>query len=196
VGGQAAGRGDLWVFGYGSLMWRPGFAYLGVRAGTVHGWHRSFSIYTTHYRGTPARPGLVLGLDRGGSCRGLVFQVAAGERAATLAYLRERELVTHVYLERMVPVLTDQGAVSAVTYVVDPRHEQYAGKLPFDEQVRLIAGAEGIAGRNRDYLAATVAELDRLAIADSLIHRLHKAVEAVPEAQPLGDRPVTHLGDD
>ncbi|MDD3446211.1 MAG: gamma-glutamylcyclotransferase [Zavarzinia sp.] len=184
--------GDLFVFGYGSLIWRPGFPYLGVQPAILHGYHRAFCIYSEHYRGTPARRGLVLGLDRGGCCRGMVFRVAAEARDATLAYLRERELVTHVYKERVMPVRTAAGTVPALTYVADPAHGQYAGKLPFDDQVRIIAEAEGSAGRNRDYLAATVAELERLGLHDDRLHRLDKAVRARPEA-PLGDHPVAHL---
>ncbi len=183
---------DLWVFGYGSLIWRPGFVFRESRPATVYGWHRAFCVYSEHYRGTAAQPGLVLGLDRGGSCRGVLFRVARAEREATLAYLRERELVTHVYKERLVPIRLPEGKVMAVTYVADPEHRQYAGGLGFAEQVELIAAAQGIAGRCRDYLAATVTEIERLGLADGALHRLHKAVQARPEA-PLGDHAVAHL---
>ncbi|MCF4166734.1 gamma-glutamylcyclotransferase [Zavarzinia compransoris] len=185
--------GDLWVFGYGSLIWRPGFPFLSAVPAVLHGYHRAFCVYSEHYRGTPERRGLVLGLDRGGCCRGMLFHVAADARATVLAYLRERELVTHVYEEKVVPVRTEAGAtVRAVTYVADRRHVQYAGKLSFEDQVAVIAGAEGSAGRNRDYLAATVAELERLGLVDGVLHRLDRAVRAIP-APPLGDHAVAHL---
>ncbi|PWR25110.1 gamma-glutamylcyclotransferase [Zavarzinia aquatilis] len=184
--------GDLFVFGYGSLIWRPGFSYLDCRPATLRGYHRAFCIYSHHYRGTCERPGLVLGLDRGGSCRGVVFRVAAAERDATLAYLRERELVTNVYIEKVLPVRSDAGSHAAVTYVADRAHEQYAGGLDFERQVAMIAGAEGIAGRNRDYLAATVDEITRLGLGDSALHRLRQAVDAVP-AEAMGDHAVAHL---
>lgn len=183
---------DLWVFGYGSLIWRPGFSFLESLPAVLTGYHRAFCIYSHHYRGTCEMPGLVLGLDRGGSCRGVVFRVAAAEREATLAYLRERELVTNVYIEKFLPVRCATGKVAAVTYVADRAHEQYAGGIGFDEQARMIACAEGIAGRNRDYLAATVDEITRLGLADGALHRLLRAVEAVP-AKALGDHEVAHL---
>lgn len=184
--------GDLWVFGYGSLIWRPGFSYLACQPATLHGYHRAFCIYSHHYRGTCEKPGLVLGLDRGGSCRGVVFRVAATEREATLAYLRERELVTNVYIEKILPVRTEGATHAAVTYVADRRHEQYAGGLGFEQQARMIAGAEGIAGRNRDYLAATVDEITRLGLGDGALHRLRRAVDAIPTTA-LGEHDVQHL---
>lgn len=189
-----AAAADGWVFAYGSLIWKPGFPFLEALPATLHGYHRAFCIYSFHYRGTPERRGLVLGLARGGSCRGMAFRVAASDWPATLDYLRERELVTNVYKERVVPVRTGQGVVPAVTYVADPAHEQYAHGLGFDEQVRMIAGAAGIAGRNRDYLAATVQEMERLGLGDGLLHRLNRAVQAIP-APPLGEHDIArHAG--
>ena len=119
---------DLWVFGYGSLMWRPGFAYVERRPALLRGWRRRLCVYSHVYRGTAERPGLVLGLDRGGACRGVAFRVEAALAEATVRYLRERELVTAVYLERVVPVTLDDGRrVSALTYLADRAHGQYAG---------------------------------------------------------------------
>src|SRR6201995_4229898 len=104
-----AGSEDLWVFGYGSLIWRPGFSFAERRIATIHGYHRSLCIYSHVHRGTPERPGLVLGLDRGGACAGVAFRVAAARRVETLGYLRERELVTSVYREALLRTLIDDG---------------------------------------------------------------------------------------
>src|SRR5437762_8819677 len=126
--------GDLWVFSYGSLMWRPDFPFIERVEARLIGAHRALCVYSFVHRGTPERPGLVLGLDRGGSCRGVAFRVEAQRAAATIAYLRAREQVTAVYVERRVRVrLDDEREVEALTYVVDRRHVQYAGKLPLDK---------------------------------------------------------------
>src|SRR4051794_23010766 len=124
---------DLWVFGYGSLMWRPGFPHVERRHASLYGYHRSLCVLSHVHRGTPERPGLVLGLDRGGRCLGVAFRVAAREAEATVAYLRGREQVTAVYLERRLPIRLDDGRrVEALAYAVDRRHPQYAGALSED----------------------------------------------------------------
>jgi glutathione-specific gamma-glutamylcyclotransferase len=158
----------LWVFGYGSLIWDPGFPVAERRIARLEGWHRSFCMRSIHHRGTPDAPGLVLALDRaeGACCTGVAFRVTAGAEPATLAGLRERELVSSAYLETVLPVLTDAGPVQALTYVIDPVHVQYCGGLALEEQARIIAGAVGGRGSNRDYLAATTAHLADLGIAD------------------------------
>jgi cation transport protein ChaC len=159
--------GDLWEFGYGSLMWRPGFDYIDSALAWAHGYHRSLCIFSHVHRGTPERPGLVLGLDRGGSCQGVAFRVAAADRERTVAYLRERELVTSVYLERTVGLrLADGGCVRALAYVVDRTHSQYAGRLPFEEMTRLVAEGVGINGDNPAYVRNTYEHLLRLDIHD------------------------------
>ena len=123
-------HGDLWVFGYGSLMWRPGFVYTLRSKAMLRGWRRSLCIYSHVYRGTRQEPGLVLGLDRGGACPGVAFRVAAALSEPTIRYLREREQATSVYLERMVPVTLESGErVNALAYVADRLHDQYAGRL-------------------------------------------------------------------
>jgi cation transport protein ChaC len=155
--------GDLWVFAYGSLMWRPGFDFLERHQARITGLHRSLCVYSFVHRGTPERPGLVLGLDRGGACRGIAFRVAAGKRADTIAYLRQREQVTKVYIEALRNVTLmdhDQRRVSALVYLVDRGHPQYAGKLSFDQQLHHIRQAHGKSGANPDYVLATVAELE------------------------------------
>src|SRR5688572_31561615 len=117
---------DLWVFGYGSLMWRPGFPFLERAHAHLYGYHRSLCVLSHVHRGTPEKPGLVLGLDRGGRCHGVAFRVLASEAEATTAYLREREQVTKVYVERRLPVTLDDGReVTALAYIVDRRHPQY-----------------------------------------------------------------------
>ena len=123
---------ELWVFGYGSLMWRPGFAFIEQAPAALIGAHRSLCIYSFHHRGTPESPGLVLGLDEGGACRGVAFRVAPERRDATLAYLREREQVTDVYVEAIRPVSLLDGSgreLEALCYIVDRGHPQYAGRL-------------------------------------------------------------------
>jgi cation transport protein ChaC len=165
----------LWVFGYGSLMWRPGFAYEDVRPATLLGFRRCFCIYSTHHRGSPDRPGLVLGLDRGGVCHGLAFRVASEHRVATLDYLRAREQVSGVYRETHVPVMLDgeQGReVLALAFIVERAHPGYAGRLPLAEQAHLIRGARGISGANLDYLINTLAHLHRLGIREPELTRI------------------------
>jgi len=159
--------GDFWVFGYGSLMWRPGFAHVETERAQLHGFRRSLCVYSWVHLGTEARPGLVLGLDRGGSCIGLAFRVPGELRAEVVAYLRERELVTNVYLERMLPVRLAGGmTVSALSYIVDRSHPQYAGALSEAAAAGIVHGAVGGSGRNEDYLFNTVEHLKALGIRD------------------------------
>lgn len=158
----------LWVFGYGSLIWDPGFPVAERRIATLKDWHRSFCMRSIHHRGTVEEPGLVLALDRapGAACAGVAFRVEAGAEAATIAALRERELISSAYLETELLVETGEGPINALAYVIDPDHEQYCGGLPLDEQARIIANAIGGRGPNRDYLWATVAHLTELGISD------------------------------
>lgn len=168
-------KGDLWVFGYGSLMWRPGFEFITEFPARLIGEHRALCVYSFHHRGTPERPGLVLGLDRGGACQGTVFRVAAELRTATLAYLREREQVTGVYREVLRPVWIEGDArerVQALTYVVDRSHPQYSGRLTLEEQFHLITQSHGISGANRDYVIATVKALEARGCRDPQLHTL------------------------
>lgn len=158
---------DLWVFGYGSLMWRPDFPYLECRPATLLGAHRALCVYSWVHRGTEDRPGLVLALDRGGSCRGMAFRVAEAEAARVVGLLRAREQVTAVYLERHRPIrFKDGGAATALTYLVDRAHPQYAGKLDLETQLAIVAGARGRSGVNRDYVLNTAAHLAELGISD------------------------------
>jgi glutathione-specific gamma-glutamylcyclotransferase len=173
----ALATGDLWVFGYGSLMWNPGFPYQERHVARLNGYHRALCVYSHVHRGSPERPGLVLGLDRGGACRGVAFRVAAHHAAETTSYLRAREQVTSVYLERRVIIRPDAHApLHALTYVVDRRHAQYAGRLDDDELLRLVRGAEGRSGRNPDYVAATQDHLVELGVHDAVLTQLSDAL--------------------
>ena len=157
----------LWVFGYGSLIWDPGFPVAERRIARLDGWHRSFCMRSIHHRGTVDHPGLVLALDRAdhASCTGVAFRVAMGHEEATFAALRERELVSSAYLEMTLPVVTDEGPLDALAYVIDPDHVQYCN-LDREEQARIIASATGGRGANRDYLWSTALHLAELGIAD------------------------------
>lgn len=171
---------DLWVFGYGSLMWRPGFAYVERQHALLHGYHRAFCVYSHVHRGTPAQPGLVFGLDAGGSCRGIAFRVESHLAPEVRQYLVEREQVTSVYTEAVKPIkLVASGLrVEALCFLVDRAHHQYAGRLPFERQVEMIAGAEGQSGKNPDYLQSTVKHLHADGIPDHGLDRLWQAVSA------------------
>jgi len=155
----------MWVFGYGSLMWNPGFPHEQAQLARIHGYHRAPCVWSWVHRGTQSRPGLVMGLDRGGSCVGVAYRVAAADRAAAAIYLYERELVTHVYIPVISPIRIDAvGVVPALTFVVDRQHAQYAGKLSPAEAASTILGAVGRSGANPDYFANTIAHMDELGI--------------------------------
>ncbi|MGO9673094.1 MAG: gamma-glutamylcyclotransferase [Methylocella sp.] len=161
---------DMWVFGYGSLMWRPGFEFAERQGAEVRGYHRALCVYSHVHRGTSERPGLVLGLDRGGSCKGVAFRVEAAKAGAALAYLRAREQVTSVYREVFLRArLADGGCVRAVSYVADRTHVQYAGRLDRAELVRLVSQGVGQSGDNPDYVRNTQAHLAALAIRDETL---------------------------
>lgn len=159
----------MWVFGYGSLMWNPGFPVVRRELATLHGWSRSFCMSSIHHRGSVEKPGLVLALDEhhGAQCRGIAFAVEAGHEDRTLDELRERELISSAYLERLLDVQLDQGEqVTAVTYVIDPHHEQYCGGMPLEEQALIIANAVGGRGPNTEYLYNTAAHLAEIGLND------------------------------
>ncbi len=162
-----------WVFGYGSLIWRPGFAFLQSAPALLRGAHRSLCIYSHRHRGTPERPGLVFGLVRGGSCRGMAFAVAPDAWNDVHAYLAARELDRGVYREAMRPVKLATGeTVSALAFLVDEHHPQYAGQLEVAEQARLVRAGVGESGANPEYVLETVAHLRRLGIRDRYLDEL------------------------
>ena len=165
-----AEAGDLWVFGYGSLMWRPGFDFAERTLATVRGYRRALCVFSYHHRGTPERPGLVLGLDRGGSCRGVAFRVAATSADDVVNYLRSREQVTMVYREvRARCSLADGREVRALLYAVDRAHRQYAGALDIDAVERHVTQGIGLSGANPDYVRQTYEHMVELGIADPML---------------------------
>ncbi len=193
----------LWVFGYGSLIWRPGFAFLEQRPARVMGYHRSLCVRSFVHRGTPERPGLVFGLDRGGACTGMAFRVAPGDEDKVIAYLREREQVTSVYLERYLQLQfivqdtrTDQDIRSgqnngsgrqdtsnglrprALTYVVDRSHPQYAARQPHTDLLQQVMGAVGISGHNPDYVTQTHDALVAMGVSDRTLNWLANEIRA------------------
>ena len=156
-----------WVFGYGSLIWNPGFAHVSAQQGLLKGAHRSLSIVSHHHRGTVEQPGLVFGLTRGGSCRGMVFEVADADWPQVYAYLQEREQVTAVYRDVTRPVhLADGRTIGALAFLVDERHEQFAGRLTLDQQLAMVRSGVGLSGRNIDYVLNTARHLRELGIRD------------------------------
>ncbi len=169
----------FWVFGYGSLIWNPGFCYADDGLATLHGYHRAFCIESTSYRGTPERPGIVLGLDRGGSCRGRAFHVPGDKRPEVLAYLYEREMHRNVYEPRWVNIRLGGQNHRALTFVADRRHTSYC-RLPRQELVRRLRDCAGPKGPNFDYLANTTHALAELGIRD---HALEKLVREVTHSR-------------
>jgi len=175
---------DLWVFAYGSLMWRPGFAFLESVGARLIGAHRALCVYSFYHRGTAEHPGLVLGLDRGGACRGIAYRVAAAARTETIAYLRAREQVTMVYREcvRRVSLKSEpERTVSALCYMVDRSHPQYAGRLSLDQQLHHVRQGHGHSGANRDYVIATVAALEALGLRETELHLLAERLKGTHE---------------
>lgn len=169
------GGHELWIFAYGSLMWRPGFAFEEAVHAKLVGWQRRFCIYSRYHRGSPRRPGLVLGLDRGGVCEGIAFRVSPATARDTLMYLREREQVISVYREALVPITLmtgDRPEVMALAYLVERAHPSYAGQLSLASQAQLIRGARGRSGDNIAYFLSTLAHLDELSIRERELERL------------------------
>jgi glutathione-specific gamma-glutamylcyclotransferase len=166
---------DLWVFGYASLMWKPGFPFLEAHHGLLTGFHRALCIYSVRYRGTSDQPGLVFGLDAGGHCEGLAFKVAAHDVAATVDYLRDREQVTGVYRAEMRSVrlrTPGRDMIRALTFIANPSARQYAGRLPMATQTRIVLASEGVSGPNAEYVRNTARHLREMSIRDREIERV------------------------
>ena len=194
----AEARTDLaperWVFGYGSLMWRPGFDAVEREAAVLHGARRAFCIYSVHHRGTLERPGLVLGLAPGGSVCGVAYRVSEPDWPQVYAYLREREQPTETYVESTAEIELEGGRrVSALTFVSDQTHPQWAGVLSLDAQARLIAGACGLSGRNLDYLRDLVGHLEACGSPDrdmeALLAKVDRLEKIAPTVNPLASTP-------
>ena len=169
----------MWVFGYGSLLWNPGFPVAEQRTAVLHGYARSFCMWSIHHRGTEENPGLVLALDEvtDAQCSGMALAVEPGHEEVTLAELRERELISSAYLERNLDVrLADGRTVQAVTYVVDPAHVQYCGGMPLETQAKVIARAIGQRGPNTEYLYNTAAHLAEIGLEDEDLNWLARRV--------------------
>jgi len=176
---------DLWVFAYGSLMWRPDFDFLDRRPARLIGAHRSLCVYSFIHRGTLEKPGLVLGLDHGGNCRGIAYRVPASRRIETVAYLRTREQVTMVYREVTRPVWLDDDPrqrVLALCYMVDRGHEQYAGRLTLERQLHFVRQGHGRSGNNRDYVLSAVKEIEAQDFRDEQLHLLAERLKGSHEA--------------
>ena len=178
-----APRGDLWIFGYGSLMWSPGFRCSEKSAGRVYGYHRSLCVYSYRYRGTKKRPGLVMGLCRGGSCWGVAFRVAASQAPRVLANLWRREMKNYVYRPRFVRVRIRNRYVRALAFVADPQHRQFAGDLSIDRTAQLVEQGRGERGRNVDYVSYTLAHMHELGVSDPHLDRVLLKVLALRESR-------------
>jgi len=172
-------RGDeLWVFGYGSLMWNPEFDFDRKRVASVYGYHRSFCLWSRINRGTPDSPGLVLTLERGGSCRGLAYRLARGKDRDELSRLWKREMTMGSYLPRWLECHAGAESFEALAFVVNRRCTGYAGKLPIETMVEAIATARGKYGTSADYLFRTEAALAEHGIRDERVRRLAERVRA------------------
>lgn len=184
------GADEPWVFAYGSLMWRPDFSHVEIRPARLGGWHRAMCILSTHYRGTQTRPGLVLGLDRGGSCIGCALRVARADWPRVRDILHARELVTGVYRPRFLPVRLDDGRrVPAYVFIADRAHPQYWAGPP-EAAAALIRQGCGAAGSSRDYLAATVRQMHDLGLKGGALHRLLRLVDGEGPKSQDTDVPV------
>jgi cation transport protein ChaC len=170
-------KGDVWVFGYGSLIWNPAFEFAEKRVAMVRGWHRRFCLWLKAGRGTPELPGLMLALDRGGSCRGLAFRVDKAKVEEELLILWRREMLSGSYEARWVDAHTTQGTVRAVTFVANRRHARFTNLLSDEEVADRIAIARGPLGSCAEYLLNTVEHLEALGFRDASLERIRRRVE-------------------
>lgn len=176
----------LWVFGYASLLWNPGFPIAETRLATLRHYHRSFCMHSIHHRGTETDPGLVLALDKaeGALCQGLALRVEDGKEPETVQYLRDRELISSAYVEHLLPVtLDDASEVLCLAYVIDPHHVQYAAHLTLEEQAQIITHAVGGRGPNTEYLWNTADHLAEMGVEDAELEWLSQRVRALSAAR-------------
>ncbi len=174
----------IWIFGYGSLMWRPGFPFIETRRARLFGYHRAMCIQSVLYRGTEEKPGLVAGLMPGGSCAGLAFRVAPEVKDEVIDYLDARELIGDVYIPGWRTVHFDGGRVQAYCYVANRANPQYAGRLDPERAARIIWDAHGSEGAGREYVENILAHLDELGIRDGALRRLAAWFPKLDEANP------------
>ncbi|SDU03258.1 gamma-glutamylcyclotransferase [Stappia sp. ES.058] len=183
-------NGDLWVFGYGSLMWRPGFRHDDVRRARVHGYRRALCLLCCEHRGTRDKPGLVFGLEKGGSCVGLAYRIPDEIRARAIAYLRARELAGGAYSERVVSArLCDGTEIRALCYTANPTHERYVPKMSAPAAARIVTHARGQAGANIDYMLNTLRHLQGLGIDDPWLCDVARLVSAPRHRSPISTAP-------
>ena len=169
----------VWVFAYGSLMWNPEMRFAERLPARIHGYHRSFCLYSPEYRGTREQPGLVLGLDRGGSCRGIAYRLAEATLAAEIDLIWTREMTGFVYHMTPLRMRTERGPVKGYAFTVRRDSSDYAGRLAHEVAARIIATSHGDRGTGRDYLANTVRHLEELGIRDTALHRIEALVRAL-----------------
>ncbi len=170
---------DIWLFAYGSLVWNPAFRFRERRVGIVHGYHRRFCLWSHIGRGTKDNPGLVLGLEPGGSCRGVAYRIAADEVETELGIIWRREMVSGAYLPRWITVRTGGETVRCIAFAINRHHRRYAGRLEDETVARTIASAMGPLGPCADYLLNTVSHLEALGIEDRRLGRLRDRVLAL-----------------
>ena len=174
---------DVWLFAYGSLIWNPIFRFVEHRVGTIYGWHRRFCLWTPLGRGTPDNPGLVLGLDRGGSCRGIAFRISAADVLSELLLVWRREMVVGSYIPRWVKL---NDGTEAIAFVINRCHSGYAGNVSLETTVNSIATASGELGSSSDYLMQTVNGLMTVGIKDKQLLLLRDQVIARQRSQTDG----------
>ena len=173
-------RGDLWVFGYGSLMWSPDFPHVERNTARVHGYHRALCILSSRYRGTPEKPGLVMGLCRGGSCSGMAFRVLATQAKEVLDTLWKREMLNMVYMPKFVPVsVTGGGRVKALAFVADTTHRLFVGELDIEGRAKLVAQGVGERGHCVDYIHNTLEHMKELGVHDPHLARILAAARNI-----------------
>lgn len=181
---EDAPAGDLWVFGYGSLMWSPGFRHAEQRAGLVRGYHRALCILSSRYRGTPEKPGLVMGLCRGGSCWGMAFRVPAARMRRVLGALWKREMLNKVYVPTLVPVTVGpKRRIRALAFVADTSHRQFVRELDLHGRARLVAQGIGQRGRCVDYIRNTLEHMLALGVSDPHLARVLEAALDLSEGR-------------
>ena len=173
-------EGEFWVFAYGSLMWNPGFPYADSSPGIVHGYHRKLCLWSVRYRGTEEQPGLVLGLARGGSCRGYSYRIDRSHQDEVLDYLCDRELITGAYNAKICQVTLDSGRkVNATTFVSKPDHPHFAQGLANHDTIRVVNSAKGFRGCNKEYVINTVDHLNEMNIRDTELHKIARQLDPV-----------------